>query len=71
MRDFAPEAVPKPPGYEAFDWQTVSSKVMLEIGCGNGMHPIQFARANPKCTVIAIEQTKNKFESFRQKLEGS
>lgn len=53
--------------------------LVLEIGCGVGWHPIQLAsRLEPSAPspgqkqtlIIAIERTKNKFESFRLRLQN-
>ncbi|NQY99699.1 MAG: SAM-dependent methyltransferase [Bdellovibrionales bacterium] len=71
MRSFDPKSVPKPPNGQAFDWSATQDPVVLEIGCGNGMHPLQFAKANPTTSVIAIEQTQNKFEAFEKRIAAS
>jgi tRNA G46 methylase TrmB len=42
--------------------------VDLEIGCGVGWHPIQYARANPDRVLVAIERTAEKFTKFRDRL---
>lgn len=68
MRPFRQDTVPKPPDFEPFDWAPCHSKIVLEIGCGNGMHPIQYATRNQDSTVIAIEQTKVKFDAFAKNL---
>jgi tRNA (guanine-N7-)-methyltransferase len=70
MRAFDPKSVPKPPGCPQFDWSKCTDHLVFEIGCGNGMHPIAFAKQNPQSTVIAIEQTQNKFQSFEKKLKA-
>lgn len=36
----------------------------LEIGCGVGLHPIRYAKANPGRQLIAIEHTREKFDKF-------
>ncbi len=43
-------------------------KVDLEIGCGVGWHPIQYARANPDRVLLAIEQTREKYGKFSARL---
>lgn len=49
-------------------------KVILEIGCGVGWHPIQLATSisklptsNQPC-IVAIERTSNKFQAFQNRL---
>jgi len=53
--------------------------LVLEIGCGVGWHPIQMAQQlvgqnsamnTANTLIIAIERTKNKFDSFRQRLQN-
>lgn len=39
----------------------------VEIGCGVGLHPIQYFQKNPKRTLVAIEHTKDKFEKFQRR----
>jgi len=39
----------------------------VEIGCGVGLHPIQFSKENPKYQMIAVEQTTNKFTKFHKR----
>jgi len=39
----------------------------VEIGCGVGLHPIQFFKANPRRFLVAIEHTKDKFEKFQRR----
>jgi tRNA G46 methylase TrmB len=44
-------------------------RVVLEVGCGVGWHPIQLAeQLGSSALVIAIERTANKFNSFRNRL---
>ena len=42
---------------------------MVEIGCGVGWHPIQYATSFPDRNVLAIERTAKKFRSFAQRIE--
>lgn len=42
--------------------------IELEIGCGVGWHPIEYARKNPDRLVIAIERTTEKFNKFSMRL---
>ena len=41
----------------------------LEIGCGVGYHPIQYALKNPDRFLVAIEHTAIKFEKFKRRLK--
>ena len=62
MRAFNPVNIPLPNG----DFSKIiarienSSKISIEIGCGVGLHPIQFATANKDHLVIAIERTNER-----------
>lgn len=50
-------------------WQQKSwEKLIVEIGCGAGLHPIRYAQQNPKEAIVALERTKTKFNSFEQRL---
>lgn len=40
----------------------------LEIGCGVGWHPIQYASEHPERFLIAIEHTRTRFNSFERRL---
>jgi len=63
IRSFSRLQVPVPKDFlklEAFR----HSPLDIEIGCGVGYHPLQYAQENPERTLIAIEQTKEKFEKF-------
>ncbi len=62
MRDFNKANVPKPDyevklpsGYQFFD---------IEIGCGVGFHPIDYAKDHPDRLLVAIEKTSEKFDKF-------
>lgn len=48
-------------------WGTLP--VDLELGCGTGMHSINYAKENPKRHLIAIEQTQNKFKQLQTTLQ--
>lgn len=45
-----------------------SRLIDLEIGCGVGWHPIRYALENPDRTLIAIEQTAEKFKKFEARI---
>jgi len=72
VRAFQAEKVLKPKNSEAFrlpiDFSPYTP-VDLEIGCGVGLHPIQYAKANPDRFLIAIEHTREKFDKFRGRLD--
>lgn len=36
----------------------------VEIGCGVGLHPIRYAHSHPDRFLVAIEQTRTKYEKF-------
>lgn len=40
----------------------------IEIGCGVGMHPINYSKNHPDRYLVAIEHTKEKFRKFRNSL---
>lgn len=67
MRAFDKTNIPKPDikveiplSYQNLD---------IEIGCGVGFHPIDYAKNNPERLLIAIEKTKEKFDKFLGRLE--
>jgi tRNA (guanine-N7-)-methyltransferase len=45
------------------------SNLDIEIGCGVGFHPIDYAKNNPDRLLVAIEKTKEKFDKFLGRLE--
>lgn len=63
-RVFQAEKVSPPRGFVPFEWPKDFSQVDLEIGCGVGWHPIQYAAAHPDRFLIAIEKTREKFQKF-------
>lgn len=70
MRIFKPEHVPKPQGVADFSMSQVPQGLALdiEIGCGVGLHPIRYVQQNPDRYLVAIEQTRIKFEKFAGRL---
>jgi tRNA (guanine-N7-)-methyltransferase len=46
------------------------SKVLGEIGCGVGLHPLRYALEHPEHKILAWEQTKNKYASFEQRIKN-
>jgi tRNA G46 methylase TrmB len=72
VRAFDSESVSPPKGLSDFQWPasfTDGSPLDLEIGCGVGWHPIRYAQRNPQRRLIAIEHTREKFESFHGRYE--
>lgn len=65
---------PTPTGVSFADfknWRKSDAKTFaVEIGCGVGLHPIQWAKANPKGQILAIERTTNKFDKFKRRLSN-
>ena len=45
-------------------------KLNIEIGCGVGFHPIQYALNHSDENIIAIERTSEKFEKFKGRLRN-
>lgn len=67
IRSFDPS---KQPGfYDPVMFFLPEGPLCVEIGCGVGMHPIKFAKKNPKKSIVAIEHTRNKFEAFKVHLQ--
>lgn len=68
MRTFEPKKIPIPP-----DFQKLKINPLLpldvEIGCGVGFHPLQYARNHPERQLVAIERTKEKYEKFLGRIE--
>lgn len=67
VRPFHPIS-PKNLDFEFQSWAADKTNIFLEIGCGAGLHPIQWTGLNPSKNLIAIERTKNKFEPFKQRI---
>jgi tRNA (guanine-N7-)-methyltransferase len=71
MRTLAREKVPAPRfSYDIFhQWRSAQiGPFAIEIGCGVGLHPIQWAKTNPLSHILAIERTKEKFARFSSRL---
>ncbi len=60
----------KEPDQEFALWKKAFSHLVLEVGCGAGLHPIQWASSNPKQGMIAIERTKTKSQAFQQRMRN-
>jgi len=67
LRIFRHEKVPAPRQTEFLP--PAFSQLDLEIGCGVGLHPIQYSQAHPDRFLIAIEHTTEKFSKFEGRLK--
>lgn len=65
IRSFTP---PPQEDYQAFELP--SGVLDVEIGCGVGLHPIQYQKQNPKRNLVAIEHTREKFEKFERRFKN-
>lgn len=43
--------------------------LVLEIGAGTGMHPINFSKSHPEMRMIAIEKTSERFGKFKRQYD--
>lgn len=74
IRSFASDKVPKPPGSVAVRLEKVirhCGTVDFELGCGAGMHSIQYALRNSDRCLIAVEHTSTKFKAFTHHLKNA
>jgi tRNA (guanine-N7-)-methyltransferase len=74
LKDFNPEKLPRPASnvqqhVEGFLRRVKHRALDFEIGCGVGLHPIQYATQNPERFLIATEHTHEKFEKFSRRFE--
>lgn len=67
-RPFRIDRVPTP--VNGVDFAYPKQPLDIEIGCGVGLHPIQYAKAHPHRYLVAIEQTRNKFEKFKRRFDN-
>ncbi len=68
-RNFQADLLPHP-GPECPPWPGSKPLLDLEIGCGVGLHPIQYCQQNPNRFLMAIEHTKTKFNSFQGRVNN-
>ena len=70
IRKFNIDALPKPEFSlsKRINLNDSTKKLIIEIGCGVGFHPIQYAKSHPKQNIIAIEQTSEKFNKFKRRI---
>lgn len=66
MRKFNPEHIPSP---KESPFNLPSIPLDIEIGCGVGLHPIQYATKNPDRYLVAIEHTREKFDKFERRFK--
>ncbi len=59
---------PRQAGEALLEAIALGKSIDLEIGCGVGWHPIQYAQENPDRVLVAIERTREKFEKFEERL---
>lgn len=69
MRRFRPEAVPVDPRFPEI--ALPDPPYDIEVGCGVGYHPVQYALANPDRTLLAIERTHERFRKFLGRIRGN
>lgn len=72
MRVFLKDSVPQPIDIERLKNLSLDNhqKITLEIGCGVGLHPLQYALNFPNHLMIAFEHTREKFEKFQRRLNN-
>ena len=63
MREFKSDLIPKPRSATL----APKGKFDLEIGCGAGLHPIQYATQHLDRQLIAIERTLEKYQKFEKR----
>ena len=64
MRIFNKDLTPRPKSSE-FIYPNMPLDV--ELGCGVGLHPIQYSQQNPDRFLVALEHTKEKFDKFKRR----
>ena len=67
VRKFNSSEITAPLGLEKMSAFLKNEPLDLEIGCGVGFHPIQYAKENPNRFLVAIEHTREKFQSFERR----
>jgi tRNA (guanine-N7-)-methyltransferase len=59
--------VPKPKDFKPI---SITKNFDIEIGCGVGLHAIQYCKNNPDRTLFAIEKTEEKFGKFSRRISN-
>lgn len=69
IRKFSKELLPKPRIAESdlIKFLEKPEPLFIEIGCGAGLHPTNWAQLNPNAKLVAIERTKEKFRKFENR----
>jgi tRNA G46 methylase TrmB len=68
MRPFNPDAVPAP---HAGPVPLPDGPIFVEVGAGQGLFAVQFARKHPEKTLIAIERTQERFARLKQRITSN
>ncbi|OUR96857.1 hypothetical protein A9Q84_11000 [Halobacteriovorax marinus] len=61
MRKFNQQFIPNP---KEKSFTLPNLPLDIEIGCGVGLHPVQYALKNSERYLVAIEHTREKFDKF-------
>lgn len=69
VRKFKPDLVPADTRFPKIELP--DPPYDIEVGCGVGYHPVQYAMANPERTLLAIERTHERFRKFLGRIEGN
>lgn len=64
MRKFNEDNIPKP---KINEFTLPEGPLDIEIGCGVGLHPIQYSQNNPNRYLVAIEHTTDKYNKFKRR----
>lgn len=66
-KPFKKDSVPHPKDEKHFSPATIQN---IEIGCGVGLHPIDYAKTHPEEHLVAIEHTRLKYEKFHRRFQN-
>jgi tRNA (guanine-N7-)-methyltransferase len=66
MRPFNPTAVPKP---QVGPVPLPAGPLWVDVGAGQGLFAVQFSRAYPNSTLIALERTQVRFARLQQRVQ--
>ena len=71
IRTFNTEKIPAPHinTKPSIDLNLIN-KLSIEIGCGVGLHPIQFSKEHSAITLFAIEHTSEKFKKMQRRISN-
>jgi tRNA (guanine-N7-)-methyltransferase len=66
MRPFQPSKIPPP----RVKLPEISARFLdVEIGCGVGLHPVNYCKANPKKVLVAIDKSKVRFQKMTDRIQ--